>query len=457
MESLEPKGKTSAFSNSVNIADFYDRSRAFAEIVGAAGGSSLHIVLRIAPEVASHANAQLLAAAICDILPRISERYINLDLCVPDCAVVLPRADSKSSLSEYLLRRLSEVCPWGNFRPSSNGSKHYDFCLSIGPGSCPADRTIWSWNERWCCFVNETGHPSSADPADRNPLSSLATAAIACMLLYARAESVAPLTLATKVHGWSLFDYCESAGDSGPSLPKQLRVGRIFQAGLGGTGNALLWALRFGPDLIGSWTAFEHEHIDPSNFRYLLMKGSDPGISKSEVIRREFGFCHSGLNFRAIPEPAEHGYHVVSDRDVILATVDDPGTRVQLQRLLPNSIFSVGTASQCLSLSRHALEDIENGEACLECLYEAGQRPERRHREATVSFVLALLGALLGAELLKTLAWPHARIRNAWLGMVFNPAIARPYAPLKSRTCRTCTIIEAKSLGPMRPIPEPGR
>src|SRR5262249_15143476 len=153
----------------------------------------------------------------------------------------------------------------------------YDHCIFIGKcTSLSARHVVYALASGWRCFVSE----NQINPTISllfNPFACFATAALAAMFVYRRAERIELLGLLplNEINGWSLLEYQNSEFD-GPPLPTAINVGTVFQAGLGGTANALLSTLRFGPELLGHWFAYEHETADLSNWnRYLLMYPGD--------------------------------------------------------------------------------------------------------------------------------------------------------------------------------------
>ena len=420
--------------------DFYDRSRAFAQVVGALGGPALRIALRIDPALANSPTAQLLAAAACELLPRISERYTIVAIEAPaDQEVVIPRAPA-GNLSQHLLSILGNACPRGRFQAAEKLLTEFDYEIIIG--SVPkgeAKRTIYVWSSGWRCFASMLGPIETLRTSAKvaNPFACLATAALAAMMMYHDGEGLDVFLHAKEIVGWSLFDLAITS-DDGPPLPDNINVGRVVQAGIGGTGNALLWALQHGPELSGDWEGYEHEVLDETNGnRYLLMHASDTG-TKAALAQLRFGSVHPRLNFEVTPNRVETHNAGLLDANLVLATVDDPQIRVNLQRMGAPVILNVGTNSQWLSLSLHELRLIREGGPCVECFYGANQQAMRRQRESTVSFVVALVGALLGAEFVKHYCFPENALANSWLANVFSTTaggtILRPSMP----ECQTC-------------------
>lgn len=437
---------------------FYDRSRRFAEVVQAAGGPSLRIAISMDRELAGCNTAQLIALAAGTILPRISERYTSIDLCLPAQEITLPRIQQAGEFGDYLLREMKEICPWGQFRAVRELGGNYDYCIVIGRDTpLSARQVIYASASGWRCFVSEVGASWSL-PMTFNPLTALATAALASMFIYRRAEKIEVVGVEQDLHisGWSLLNYCISP-DDGPGLPSEICLGEVGQAGLGGTGNALLWALRFGPELVGRWIAFEHELTDCTNWnRYLLMRATDVEVLKAEIARREFGSRHRRLEFHAVSKPVDEFYPLFLPAAAVLATVDDPKVRVALQRHSRNVLLNVGTNSQILSASCHHVAQMKKGGACIECLFGATARMDRPQRESTVSFVLALAGAVLGAEFLKSYVFPEFALSNSWLANVFSPTSAKVIDRVAAPDCKTCgqfaqEFLEAKVILPGKP------
>ncbi|HET8892198.1 MAG TPA: hypothetical protein VFQ41_25095 [Candidatus Angelobacter sp.] len=430
-------------TNEPDNFEMYDRSHRFAEVVQATGSGAIRLSLTIDREIAGTETAQLIALAICNILPRISERYTSIDLCIPNQAVRIPRIHWQGTLQDYLLTELNAICPWGTFRAVERLIEVYDHCIVVGSTTpLSANHAVYALASGWRCFVSETA--SRVLPALAfNPSSCLATAAMACMFVYRQAEKIQSWVQQPEINGWSLLTYKESPHD-GPSLPEDLNIHEVRQAGVGGTGNALLWALRHGPDLIGRWIAFEHEAADVTNWnRYMLLNFNDAaqGKTKAEVAAQAFEKIHAGLKFGAMPGRVEDCYHDFRRAAVVLATVDDPKVRVDLQPYSTNVLLNVGTNSQCLSISVHETQKVINGNACIGCLYGQNGQAERRQRESTVSFVLGLVGAVLSGEFIKSYAFPEHLLSNSWGANIFYPASAKIVQAEKVPQCSVCTLL----------------
>lgn len=428
----------------MNIAELYDRSYAFSRVVGAKGGSPIRIAISIDPRVIADPTAQLIATSLCNLVPRVTERYTNVDLCISrDQKTTIPRL-RESSLFLFLQETLRGACLGGIFEEVGSSKTTYDYCFVIGEECDVLARcTIYVWASGWRCFVSKRRSLRRPLPGTSvNPFSAVAAASIASMILYHHAEGLNERFHSDEINGWSLFDYRLSE-DDGPVLPGSIDVGRVIQAGLGGTAQALLWTLRHGPELRGEWHGFEHETLDISNAnRYSLMSPTDQG-SKALLALDSFGSVHPGLDFRATEGRIESTVGGLLDSTLVLATVDDPQVRVALQNRGAGVILNVGTNSQCLSISRHELHLIREGGPCVECFYGSNEQAPRRMRESTVSFVVALVGAVLGAELVKSYSFPENVLTNSWVANVFAPAEGRMWLRPPSPNCATCSMIRS--------------
>jgi hypothetical protein len=158
-----------------------------------------------------------------------------------------------------------------------------------------------------------------------------------------------------------------------------------------------------------------------------------------------------------MPQRVERYYNELQKAKMVLATVDDPKVRVELQPHSTNMLLNVGTNSQCLSVSIHSAKKIIAGDACVGCLYGQDEQFERRQREATVSFVLALVGAVLCGEFIKSYAFPEHVLSNYWLANIFYPASAKTSHILSVAQCPVCeslanTLRNIEVLAQRKPI-----
>ena len=419
----------------------YDRSRAFAKVVGAKGGQPLKLLITADETRASTKSGQTILSALCEILPRISERYTSIDLCLPRVPYLLHGEGSAIHLDKILVTRLRDVCPWGTFTCVPTPLSNYDVSVHIGPfNSTNSQYTLYVHATGWRCFISRNQDGIDWRTGTFNPFSCLATAAIASSTVYAAMENISTRRSTGDILGWSLFDFTISSED-GPALPPELDLGTIVQGGLGASANALFWGLRLGPSLRGNWLAYEHEILDlPNANRYLLITPADVGLAKCAVVKREFTRWQKHLDFLPLEGRIEEKCRGDSVDSIVLATVDDEAIRVYLQNLNPKLLLNVGTQSQFLSLSRHPWNDISAHKApCIQCLYPDPSVVGRRQREATVSFVSAMVGALLGSELVKTRVFPDAVLSYEWLGNIFQVPDVAPFKPARRKDCPICS------------------
>jgi hypothetical protein len=428
----------------MSTSELYDRSYEFGRILGARGGSPIRVAVAIDPRVAADPTAQLIAIAICNLLPRISERYVNVDLKIPDhVQVTVPRMGG-GLLLRRLLGTLTAACLVGRFQEVDSSAAPHDYCFVVGEDCpVPSHNVIHVWSSGWRCFVSRHPLRILANVSRRlNPFAVLAAASLAVMVLYHNAEDLNEYLHSTEIAGWSLLDY-SLGSDDGPPLPASIDVGKVVQAGLGGTANALLWCLRYGPELIGEWQSFEHEILDlPNGNRYLLVDVGDRR-SKAQAVSERFGSFHHALNFQVTEGRFEEKCGGLLDSTLVLATIDDPQIRVALQRLGAEIILNVGTNTQWLSISRHELGSIREGAACVDCFYGSSEQAPRRIRESTVSFVIGLVGAMLGAEFVKSYCFPEHRLQNSWVANVFAPVAARTLLRPPTPNCESCAAIRS--------------
>src|SRR5260370_15223544 len=134
METSEPGREvtTVLFGGNTMNPKFYDRSRRFAEVVQAAGGPFLRIAISMDKALAGCNVAQLIALAAGTILPRISERYTSIDLCLPAQEITLPRIKETGGFGEYLLKEMKAICTLGQIRSVRKLTVKYVHFISIG-------------------------------------------------------------------------------------------------------------------------------------------------------------------------------------------------------------------------------------------------------------------------------------------------------------------------------------
>src|SRR6266850_1126904 len=136
----------------VSASELYDRSYEFGGIVGARGGSAIRLAVAIDPKLAADPTAQLIAVAICNILPRITERYTSVDLKIPDHQeVTVPRL-AAGPLLDRLFETLTAACLHGRFQEVDRSGAPYDYCFVVGEDCpVPSRNVIHVWSSGWRC------------------------------------------------------------------------------------------------------------------------------------------------------------------------------------------------------------------------------------------------------------------------------------------------------------------
>jgi molybdopterin/thiamine biosynthesis adenylyltransferase len=151
---------------------------------------------------------------------------------------------------------------------------------------------------------------------------------------------------------WDLWRHAFDRGASGPPLPAALDLGRFALAGLGALGGAITWALAHIGEARGTVELVDDDRLEASNLeRVLTATGADVGTPKVRAAARLL----AGTALRPVPLVGRYLFEPPrgARATTILAGVDSGAARRQLQALLPRALYNGGTQGSELLVSRH--------------------------------------------------------------------------------------------------------
>lgn len=243
--------------------------------------------------------------------------------------------------------------------PSIEFSKEAPCITTICVGSAEANSALFPSATGWVAHLH---HSRQLRAGPSNPYAAAAAAVLACSELFRRVFQRSGFDRDTSV---SLLDFNGSTG-SNLELPAR-DVGEVVFVGLGGVGNAAIWALARHSGLVGKFWLVDHEDLTLLNLqRYLLGTFSDVSTSKVELAER--ALRASGLTAErcrvTLEQFAESRGGI--DLPTICTSVDNRGSRRAAQALLPKLAVNGWTGENSLGASWHVFS---RDAACLACLY----------------------------------------------------------------------------------------
>jgi ThiF family len=265
----------------------------------------------------------------------------------------------------------------------------------------------------WLAFVNDASWrhlPSADNPTGPMVAACLGTAEI-YKSLYPLREKKGPTRIV-----FSAFDYSANL-DSNPALPESLHLPKTYIAGAGAIGMAVLLLLNSTPAIRSGegLHVVEDDTLDDTNMnRCVLAILEDINSLKTAIIKSRtdtdrFALKVHEMKWQEFVRKPAHGDPRNFER--VISCVDKYPAREAVQYdQLPRTLFTAGTGDFLLSVSRHVLDD---GLSCGLCYQakdpaqgcatatEGAQEAFETPVDPSISFVSALAGVLLGAELLK--------------------------------------------------------
>lgn len=263
-------------------------------------------------------------------------------------------------------------------------------------------------------------------PTSGNPLGALVSVAFAAMELFRSfLRTLVPgepvsgdpawwdLAPATEDVAFSLLDYSRGGtGHEYDPLPADIDLGEVTFVSAGAMAHCTLYGLvSVGARGVGS-VAEPKDLDEPDLNRYLLATAADLGRDKAPLFaERAPGFELKWEKVR-YQESAARARFLEGGQGapLVLAGVDHPPSRIEIQRDDPEVLVNGATERADLCVSRHAAA--EPDAACLECITPNEEVPGTI---PTLGPVSALAGLLLAAEVVKE-RLPHLarwRLRGA--------------------------------------------
>jgi hypothetical protein len=354
--------------------------------------------------------------------------------------------------------------------------------FSIEEGPPPSNDPDWTWvhvgpwdrryppgitvaGQGWVAFVNDDSWLALLP--QENPVGPMVAACFGTAeiykSLYPRRSAEAQRRLVL-----SAYDYSPNPTSS-PVLPEVLHLPRMYVPGAGATGMALLLllnstsAIRTGAGL----HVVDDDTLDDTNMnRCVLALLGDIGLAKASVVESRLDIDRLALKthrtkWQSFVEQPEHSDTL--NFETVVSCVDAYSARLAVQYARPPRILlTAGTGDFLLSVSRHVLDDDLSCGLCYQArdagpgcatASEGAQKAFADPADPSISFVSALAGILLGAELLKEIvpalhAWQICNTLRVQLLTGSARVHARPKDPNCNCSSRYVRIGYRNTWGP---------
>lgn len=283
--------------------------------------------------------------------------------------------------------------------------KRFDIVIVIGDCDNDFGRTIHINSDGWIAYIGTEGNSFPWVSNNPNPVGAQAAACIgvgeAFKAIYAPLRSTN--SHRTKAGGsmvFSTFDYgFNRRSMMNPRLPNHISLGEVHMVSMGAINNAVLYSLCAMPNIEGELLIIEPQRVDISNLnRYILTTAKDALLKRRKVdVAKEFANAH--LNVASVYEMKYSDFRKLCNQEIDLAIVgvDNNESRWEIQNDWPKVLLCGGTGMSNIQVSRHN----SSGGACLGCLYPQNTLGDGSQITPTASFVSALSGVLLSAEIIK--------------------------------------------------------
>lgn len=393
------------------IEEFYSRTLLFSKYSVGSGRDleyltrlkSMEVAITGSKEILRSFNGQHMLFTVANLLSRFC---LSIDLVLPShikTTIKFPFA-KKDDLSVCLESLCKKINPCLNLGIGYK-QKRYDVVIAIG--SCERDlgRTIFINSDGWIAYANTQGNPLGWMSNNPNPIGAQMAACIGIAEVFkAIFSTFEGSNLYNTIAGGSIvfstFDYgFKNNPMINPQLPTSISIGSVHLISLGAINSATLYTLCAIPGIEGNLILVEPQHLEISNLnRYLLTMAEDAILQKSKIeVAKKFVDNFLGVK-SAFPvkyqEFRKSGQ--AFGMDLIVVGVDNNESRWEIQKDLPKLLLCGGTEVSKIQISRH--DDISK-KACLGCLYQGATGSSQFI--PTISFVSALSGILLAAEIIK--------------------------------------------------------
>jgi len=398
------------------IEDFYSRTLLFVKTLNPAiaNGAILdqfrsgNIAIVATEAVLMKPNGQFMAAMTVNLLSRLCP---NLTLVIPESVpsvVDIPLLE-QGFFADALVKMAYSINPFAEIALNPIKSSRYAAILAVsdGPKNIPPTVTINS--DGWISYVDTNGNSLKWVSENSNPVGAYTSACLGVTevfkrLLYrlTKKESFSTLPVGNLV--FSSLDY--GFGNRpflNPPLPSCIRLGSLHFISMGALNSAVLYTLCSLGNVSGDLTFVEPQNAEVSNLnRYVILSARDclEKAKKVTVADQIASAYFQDIEAHDIDFRTYRSTRRERTMDLAIVGVDNNEGRWEVQMDLPNLLICGGTERAQVTVSCH---DDVSVKACAGCVYfdTIQQGLSTAQPIPTISFVSALCGVLMAAEVLK--------------------------------------------------------
>lgn len=387
-------------------------------------------------------NGQHMALMSANLLSRFCS---NISLCIPpdiETAIDFPMATEY-----YLWSSLEKLCkavnPSINIGPKPRSDEKCDASIIIGSGKVGTGAKISVNSHGWIAYINTEGGDFSWVSPNQNPIGAQLAACIGVAELFKALFSNESINIPPSGSFiFSAFDYgFKENAMLNPPLPSSIPIETVHLISAGAINSATAYALRSIPGMSGKLIIIDPQTLEVSNLnRYLLATADDVILNRLKVdVLKQF---ISGP-FKAVTFPGDYRQYRTCAQtlplDLTVVGVDRDESRWDVQKDFPRVVLCGGTELSLVQTSRH--DDFLN-KACVGCLWPKLSMDNRtlineEQPAPAISFVSALAGVLLAAEIIKERvdAFRKTRLDITLYLNALKPSFLQIRRPSKSDQC----------------------
>ena len=256
-----------------------------------------------------------------------------------------------------------------------NGLKRADVSLVIGDEKpAPGSEAIYVGSSGWSSYLS-TERPCAWGPdASGNAMGAMMSGALAAGEVFKRLfPDAGPEIVPHIEHDLATHGAAKRQPVLAPRVPPVVDLKRTALVGCGAIGQAICLALAQFP-LSGHVTLIDHDRVDASNLqRYVLASEEMVGAPKAVLLGNYLAQNSPLLRRQAVPDTFEAFASHYGSRiryDTVVVCVDNVGTRVNVQGMLPRVVWNGWTDVSRHSLRYGASRHVIGGKyACIGCYY----------------------------------------------------------------------------------------
>ena len=330
-------------------------------------------------------NARLALAMSINCLARVEPIVTSIDVVIPEDisyeinAPLFDGHDIKTNITSFT----NKLRPKVGIRITSHLDDDYDALLSIGNTDIGHSFKVSIASDGWLVYASPGSVSEFTDninPVGAYMAANLGSVEVFKKVFVKKADLINPekseydfrwnTKQLQRELVFNTFDYSIDKRNSyNPTIPEIINVEELVTVGIGAGGGACIYTLASFSEIQGKLQLIDSDEVKVSNLnRYIYATRLDADINKPKVdVMKEILSIHR----KCIVDPKHIPYKKFSEKlqskpvELIISTVDNRDTRIDIQWDLPRIILDAAAAGTLFHINR-----IEFGNnACLGCRF----------------------------------------------------------------------------------------